>query len=638
MAWKGLMILWIVLLSWMSARGAQDQDPTLVGWWPLDEGVGDVAYDATPLQNHGSFQGQPQWVAGVLDGGLALDGRDDAIHVGVDPNLTMLAEVTVSAWLKLDAADRDQKIAGAMDGRMGGYKLGLYRSNKIEMEIRDFANQYAINRNVAGGTELDVESWYHVAGVYSQGRSLRTYVNGVLDREWVTSRMLAPTLGGFVMGHDPAAPAYFLNGTLDDVRVHARALSEQEIAALALPPIKDNDDCFHAEAIGEVTAHPFDTREATFDGDGACMRSPNIWYCYTAACTGDATVSLCGSAYDTMLAVYKGCVCENKLGRVVGCNDDACGLQSELTFPVMAGDQYLIEIGGYADRAGTGVLTITCEGDDPVSFDLGDAPDSTNDLHIAMAAYEPEFQDPILGFFPTTFLGNGGTDAQGPLHHQPLAVAHLGPRVSLELEAYKGPDQDKVNNIDLIHGKSDQDGAEDGVLLPIDMPHGGWTTFEYLVNVLDPDGALWVNVWCDWNRDGDWDDVIMTDSNEDPHYVVPEWAVQNQYLYDLAEGLHQLSTPALLSWHPAKGPKEIWMRITLSEVPWQGGENPKAVGNGGSGPAAGYAIGETEDYFFQPAIPSDGCELCQDLNGDGRIDFDDFYILLDEWFKNCLGR
>jgi len=126
------------------------------------------------------------------------------------------------------------------------------------------------------------------------------------------------------------------------------------------PPPPANDDCENAEPVGDVTDLPFDTTAATFDGLGTCMYSPNIWYCYTATCTGFVTVSLCGSSYNTMLAVYDGCTCD-PLGTVLDCNDDYCGLQSEITFAATAGNEYLIEVGGYDTGTGQGLLSISCE-------------------------------------------------------------------------------------------------------------------------------------------------------------------------------------------------------------------------------------------------------------------------------------
>jgi hypothetical protein len=78
------------------------------------------------------------------------------------------------------------------------------------------------------------------------------------------------------------------------------------------------------------------------------------------------------------------------------------------------------------------------------------------------------------------------------------------------------------------------------------------------------------------------------------------------------------------------------MRITLSEQPWKGGSDPGEKGNGGSGPQAGYRIGETEDYYVMPETAEEaGCTLCRDFNGDGVIDVHDLGAFTAEWLANC---
>jgi len=388
-----------------------------------------------------------------------------------------------------------------------------------------------------------------------------------------------------------------------------------------------NDDCWNAEPIGEVEALPFDTTRATLDGfedPSRCVRSANIWYCYTASCTGKATISLCGSSFDTVLAVYKGSECYPH--DIIGCNDDACGRQSELTIDVIAGDQYLIEVGGFGSEKGRGVLSIGCEGEAPEQFELGDAPDSSNSFTmVRMTAYPKGGPPGRRAYYPTVYAV--GSPPYGPIHSGPLAVAHLGEKVTHETEADTGPDQDGVNNINPTTNSPDRDGADDGVILPLNLPNCCWTTFDYLVKVVNPGTDLWVNAWFDWNRDGDWDDTLNC-----PSRPVPEWAVQNQYLFNLPAGLHRVTSRAFLSWHPEVGPEYIWMRITLSEQPWKGGENPGMRGNGGSGPQAGYQLGETEDYYVRPDT---SYSICSDLNGDGVVGMEDLATLLDEWFESC---
>ncbi len=162
----------------------------------------------------------------------------------------------------------------------------------------------------------------------------------------------------------------------------------------------DNDECVNAAPVfdGET---PFSNSGATTDGPdepGVCSAfgythvESDIWYCYTASCTGDTTVSLCGSGYDTKVAVYEGCECPIGPSAIV-CNDDSCDgtTQSEVNFGTIAGQRYLIRIGGYNGAQGNGTLNISCDGvplrdcndngvDDSIDISNGDSNDcNSND-------------------------------------------------------------------------------------------------------------------------------------------------------------------------------------------------------------------------------------------------------------------
>jgi hypothetical protein len=365
------------------------------------------------------------------------------------------------------------------------------------------------------------------------------------------------------------------------------------------------------------------------------MDSPNIWYRYTATGTGDVTVSLCGSSYDTKLAVYNRVNCPPSESDLIECNDDFCGWQSQITFAATAGRQYLIEVGGFGSDTGQGVISVIFEGGEPPTkaLDLGDAPDSTNNFSAIMAAYPKGGPLGVRASYPTVFNDGSGQGPYGPVHLNPQAVAHLGSTITNEAEADMGTDQDAVNNIIPLGKLSDLDQGDDGVIFPLNLPHCHWTIFDYFVNVINPGTGLWVNVWFDWNRDGDWDDDSSTDSTLIcPKGLVSEWAVQNQYLFNLPAGLHQITTPAFLPCHPKNTPEEIWMRITLSEKAWTGGSNPGTKGNGGSGPQTGYEYGETEDYYF---IPKTSYTACEDFNGDGVINLADLATFTADWLENC---
>ncbi|MBK8268216.1 MAG: hypothetical protein IPK83_07870 [Planctomycetes bacterium] len=133
-----------------------------------------------------------------------------------------------------------------------------------------------------------------------------------------------------------------------------------------------NNNCANALPIADG-ATPFSTVNATTDGPdepGACTKfsdtqvNQDIWFVYTASCTGELTLSTCNAAnYDTKIAVYEGTQCPATSGTALACRDDVAGCSGNTTtldVPVVQGNSYLIRVGGYASASGTGTLTLTC--------------------------------------------------------------------------------------------------------------------------------------------------------------------------------------------------------------------------------------------------------------------------------------
>jgi len=133
-----------------------------------------------------------------------------------------------------------------------------------------------------------------------------------------------------------------------------------------LAPLRPmNDRCAGAAPITEGTT-VFSNIDALKDGvneaGGDCASSDfgaDIWYCLTAPTDARVNVSLCGSSYDTMLAVYEGCGCPT--APAFACDDDGCtdGLRSDLTFAVEEGRSYMVRVGGYRGAIGRGAVTVT---------------------------------------------------------------------------------------------------------------------------------------------------------------------------------------------------------------------------------------------------------------------------------------
>jgi hypothetical protein len=136
-----------------------------------------------------------------------------------------------------------------------------------------------------------------------------------------------------------------------------------------------NNACANATSVTNGT-YEFPTCKATTDGPAEtnCYAKPyaqvlsnDVWFRYSAACSGNVTIDMCGSTYDTMVSVYLGVGCPANPGTAIACNDDSfdsCDndLASRVTFPTIQGFQYTIRVGGFASNpVGDAVMNISCE-------------------------------------------------------------------------------------------------------------------------------------------------------------------------------------------------------------------------------------------------------------------------------------
>ena len=236
--------------------------------------------------------------------------------------------------------------------------------------------------------------------------------------------------------------------------------------------------------------------------------------------------------------------------------------------------------------------------------DLGDAPASFNNFAKIMMAYPKGGPAGVPANFPTTLVLPLPTLPTGPIHMQPQAVAFLGRSVSFESSADLGPDQDLVNNLDPLTDQSDRDGADDGLLFPLRLPHCRDTQFAHTITFNAPlpqGGPLLVNVWCDWDRGGGWGAARPSPGGA----TGPAGGGRNQPVA-VPPGPYPVVwtnlTLPFRCWHPALSNQPIWMRITLAEQPWPAGGGGVAAGDG---PINGYSFGETEDYYITTYQVSD---------------------------------
>ena len=204
------------------------------------------------------------------------------------------------------------------------------------------------------------------------------------------------------------------------------ALAQQKQAALATSPsapagaqtaanpiqlptqasLIGSDDCSSALVIAGTGTFPFDTTGATTSSQqsGSCTTANlDVWFRWTAASSGPATLSLCGgTTQDTVIAAYNGAGCPS--APATACNDDACGLQSYISWQATAGTTYLLQIGSYSAVAASGSFSLTQAG--------GGGP-ANDDCSSASA---------LAGFGPVTI--DNTTATTGPQQNLPCGTGY----------------------------------------------------------------------------------------------------------------------------------------------------------------------------------------------------------------------
>ena len=175
----------------------------------------------------------PHWRPGKFSNALLFDGLDDKV---VAPFIPLNdRSFTITAWFKArglptypnDLAMLTQDAEHAQD-------------KCLHVLVRDGRPYFGFyGDDLQGNTVLERNKWYHIACVYnySENRKLM-YINGELDASGPSASAYKGTSGNTEIGYYypgpwPGTPRSYFNGTLDEVRIYDRALSQKEISAVA---------------------------------------------------------------------------------------------------------------------------------------------------------------------------------------------------------------------------------------------------------------------------------------------------------------------------------------------------------------------------------------------------------------------
>jgi hypothetical protein len=207
----------------------------LISYWNFDEGSGTTAYDSVGT-NHGTIYGA-NWITGVSGTALVYDGLDDYVLLPDSPSLSPTSAITLVSWIKPQDLFTDQHIFSTAGPGPSPYGHDYY------IRLVDVGLEFRINdvQFLAADVITETNKWYQVAATYD-GTFSKVYIDGNLvftesytqpintGHDYVTFGLNARYLA--------FGETYFtsFNGTIDEIRIYDRALSDNEIAALYAIP------------------------------------------------------------------------------------------------------------------------------------------------------------------------------------------------------------------------------------------------------------------------------------------------------------------------------------------------------------------------------------------------------------------
>jgi len=234
----GYAVSHVLILTLVVTSAARAADPDLIGWWPLNEGSGDTAYDLSGSAVDGTIRSAA--TGGLGDGGsvwfndpdrgmvISFNGDDGTgALVNTDliiPALGLQDSFTWAFWAKQhadQATNNDTILGNRYGGTASPLQFTKFTPTRFEFYNDDGAYEQGINYDPVPG-----DVWTHHV-IVKDGADLTYYRNGeVAGTNTHTKTMDA---NPFFMGGDGQNNAELWRGYMSDVRLYTRALTAAEV-------------------------------------------------------------------------------------------------------------------------------------------------------------------------------------------------------------------------------------------------------------------------------------------------------------------------------------------------------------------------------------------------------------------------
>ena len=203
----------------------------LVGHWKFNEETGMVTRDSSGQGNDGILVNMEEgdWVDGKFGKALQFDGALEHVLVSsANYNFQAADSFSISCWIKTSIGTQQLII----DNRTGNYPYYILRvlGDVIQFQTGTDAPHLG---GITGGTVVSDGEWHHIVAVRNvvTGK-LYLYVNGNEDATPATDNSGNIGTNRIKIGCHFSSTGFGIVGTIDDVRIYNKILTQAEITAL----------------------------------------------------------------------------------------------------------------------------------------------------------------------------------------------------------------------------------------------------------------------------------------------------------------------------------------------------------------------------------------------------------------------
>ncbi len=165
---------------------------------------------------------------GAANGALLFDGVDDVATVASEPTLNPTQQVSLGLWVRPGALPDRESFLISHGSWQNRWKLSLTPNARARWTVRTTAGTV----DVDAAAPITSGAWVHLAATYD-GTALKVYVNGQLSGQAPLTGLMAATDLPLMLGQMlPTDAGYNFAGSIDEVHVFNRALSDTEVLAL----------------------------------------------------------------------------------------------------------------------------------------------------------------------------------------------------------------------------------------------------------------------------------------------------------------------------------------------------------------------------------------------------------------------